>query len=131
MSINFVDIYDRLCLPSVLESPEEGIKVINEILQSFPLDDYGSDDQDKLEAMKPILKFLIMEIKGCKSFTKAKRYLHVMDEIASNAARLAFSGSAKLSNHWGRVINDFEHADEEVVLISIYEDIRNGNYQFE
>ena len=85
-------------------------------------------DQDRLDALEAIAMSTVQEIQLKSDFERARNELAFLEQIAMVAARLAYAGSAELSENMDVMIRDFEHADEQPVLRSIYEDMRIGKY---
>jgi hypothetical protein len=106
-------------------------RILNGVIFEFSPTISILTDQQKLEALEPILKSIVASISLQPTFEQAKSEFTQLDHVISLAARLAFSGDAKLNEDWYKIINDFEHADEDIVIRSIFNDIQNRSYIFE
>lgn len=118
-SIRKMDIDDKSEFHEMKLSEMLGILLINHIQIS---------DKHKLNAMKPCVISIMKKISSITSFEEARADLWRIDKMSMVAAHLAFAGNARLEGFWDNIVRDFEHSDEEIVLRSIYDEIRNGNY---
>ncbi len=118
-----IDMYD---VPS--QSAAEAEQTLHYIMSKLAPDGPGLTDQDKMSALESRALTITHKIEAEPSFDQAKRNLAYLNQLTSVAARLAFTGNAKMSPTMDVMVCDFEHADEETVLRSIYQAIRRGNY---
>jgi hypothetical protein len=91
----------------------------------------GDDDlptQNKMNILESIIVSIIEKIKHKPYFEHAREDLTFLDKIVKVGTRLSYSENIVLSDNMDVIVRDFEHADEETVLRSIYKDIRSGVY---
>ncbi|MGH7494146.1 MAG: hypothetical protein ACREOO_17365 [bacterium] len=100
-----VDILNELCAPS-----------------------FTITDQDKMKELDMLLSPIVEQIKAKQSLEEAAAYLILLRRVSRLAAQLAFSGDADLSKVMDTLIRDFEHADENSIMRSIFNDIQNDSY---
>jgi hypothetical protein len=122
---NVKDALIRLCdLPQ--RDMAEAEQRLHQVLSNLSPDYSGLTDQDRMDALEYLAHLLIREISAKPTLEQAKRELSALNHIATVSARLAFAGDAELSESMDKIVRDFEHANEDVVLRSIYQDIRSG-----
>jgi hypothetical protein len=110
------------------ENIVEAEQFLRQTLNTLTTNFYDLTVQDKIQFLDDLTVSIIHKVKQILDFAEARNELNLLDSIARVAARLSFSENAKLSSSLDRIIRDFEHSDEETVLISIYEDIQHGDY---
>jgi hypothetical protein len=118
-----IDVYDMKTQSSI-----EAEQTLHHIMSKLAPDGPDLTDQEKLNAIETQALAIAHKIEAKSSFDQAKQCLTHLSQLTTVAARLAFAGNAQVSENMDVMLRDFEHADEDVVLRSIYQDIRKGNY---
>lgn len=108
---------------------DDATRIIREGLSKLMSTDLTFTDQDTMNTLEVLVPPLIREVQSKSSLEEAEPALRILEQLCNLAARLAFSGNARLSDKMDKLLRDFEHVDEEQVLTSIYQEMRSGAYQ--
>lgn len=110
------------------ESERNGLETIEHALPSIDPTHPKIAAEEKLGFLEIIADRVMNQIRLADSFAIAKSHLIMLDTICGAAIRIALTEELGMSARMDRLTRDFEHAYDEEVLRSLYEDIFSGEY---
>lgn len=111
------------------ENLPNAVRMLEDALMDLTQSKATLTPQEKLQFIEEVAMGMLSRIAQKNDFEAGKTEMHMLERISRLAARIAFSGDViRMTNVLDQIVRDFEHADEDQVLRSLYKDIADGNY---